>query len=163
MCAHAALMLFTSWVTEILGVDSIFGAFITGVITPRSGNNHTVISHSIEPLTLAVFLPLYFTLSGIRTQFSSLSTGASWGVVILVIVASFAGKLGGCAVAARMMGLPWKDSVVIGSLMNARGYVLLCIAPQDRPSRHPCRLVGLIVLNIGLTNGVVSQSSFTCS
>lgn len=140
----AVLMMLSAWVTEILGVDSIFGAFLTGVITPRAGNAHLAIGHKIEPLTLALFLPLYFTFSGIRTEFSSLATGEAWGVVLLVIAAAFAGKLGGCAAAARFMGLPWREAVVIGGLMNARG------------------LVGLIVLNIGLSNGVVSQSAFTC-
>ena len=114
-------MFLVSWTTEALGVDSIFGAFITGVITPRARNVNVAIGKLVEPLTLAIFLPLYFTLSGIRTQFSSLSTASAWGVVGLVLLAAFIGKLGGCALSARLAGFPWKESIVIGGLMNARG------------------------------------------
>lgn len=140
-------MFLASWATEILGVDSIFGAFVTGAITPRKGNIHEAIGHKVEALTVAVLLPLYFTFSGIRTvralqwprpsaslafscplpphwqSFSALNSGESWGVVFIVIACAFAGKLGGCAVAARLTGMDWRDSLVVGSLMNARGCV----------------------------------------
>lgn len=114
-------MLLSSWITELLGVDAIFGAFITGAITPRTGNLHIAIGHKIETLTVAFFLPLYFTFSGIRTTFTSLNTGPAWGVVFIVIAAAFIGKLGGCTIAAWLSGMSWKESLVVGSLMNARG------------------------------------------
>ena len=51
-------------------------------------------------------------------------------------------KLGGTIVAARVTGLGWRDSAALGSLMNTRG------------------LMELIVLNIGLDLGVISEKLF---
>lgn len=135
-----------SWATEILGVDAIFGAFISGACTPRTGDIHIAIGHKIESVTVAVLLPLYFTLSGIRTvcvyprswgrnfgntlrppigparqSFAALNTGAAWGVVFIVVACAIVGKLGGCTIAARLTGMSWRESLVVGSLMNARG------------------------------------------
>jgi Kef-type K+ transport system membrane component KefB len=54
-----------------------------------------------------------------------------------------AGKFGGTTMAAKLVGLDWRDSAALGILMNTRG------------------LVELIVLNIGLDLGVVSPRLFT--
>jgi len=56
---------------------------------------------------------------------------------------AIAGKLGGTAVAARAMGMPWRQSVALGALMNTRG------------------LMELVILNVGLDIGVISPALFT--
>lgn len=52
------------------------------------------------------------------------------------------GKIVGCALASRLTGMPWRESITIGVAMNTKG------------------LVELIVLNIGLEAGIINQSVF---
>jgi Kef-type K+ transport system membrane component KefB len=59
-----------------------------------------------------------------------------------VLAAAVAGKFGGSALAARLAGMPSREAVAIGVLMNTRG------------------LMELVVLNIGLDLGVVSDKLF---
>jgi Kef-type K+ transport system membrane component KefB len=59
-----------------------------------------------------------------------------------VLLAAVVGKFGGSAVAARLSGMPAREAVAIGVLMNTRG------------------LMELVVLNIGLDLGVVSDKLF---
>jgi Kef-type K+ transport system membrane component KefB len=61
------------------------------------------------------------------------------GAIILVATL---GKFGGSYVAARLAGLPRRDSATIGVLMNTRG------------------LMELVVLNVGLDLGVISPALF---
>ncbi|KAJ9057482.1 K(+)/H(+) antiporter [Entomophthora muscae] len=137
-----ALVFVSAFVTNAIGIDAIFGGFITGVIMPHQGGFARHITEKLEDLVTVLFLPLYFTLSGLKTQLGMLNDGVAWGMVLLVIATACLGKLTGCTLAARATGLKWRESLAIGVLMNCKG------------------LVELIVLNIGLDAGVISPKTF---
>lgn len=133
----------TSWTTEKLGVHALFGAFVAGLVMPKNDRLLTDLVDRIESLSLALLLPLFFALTGLRTRVDLL-TGRSalvYGVAIIAI--AVAGKLAGAAFAARIVGVNWKDSVGLGVLMNTRG------------------LVELVILNAALDLGVSSPELFT--
>jgi len=132
-----------AWFTEIIGVHAIFGSFILGVIVPRENQFAKYFIERIEDIVVIVFLPLYFTFSGLRTNVGSLNDGVSWGLVILVITIACVGKITGGTISARLLKNSWRDSFAIGILMNTKG------------------LVEVIVLNIGLDVGVLNTKVFT--
>jgi Kef-type K+ transport system membrane component KefB len=124
-------------------VHAIFGAFLTGLICPHEGGFAIKVTEKIEDLMGALFLPLYFTLSGLNTNLGMLDNGITWGYLIAVTIVAFSTKFLGCACAARLNGLVWRESFSIGSLMSCKG------------------LVELIVLNIGLQARILSTRVFT--
>jgi Kef-type K+ transport system membrane component KefB len=132
----------TALSTEAIGVHALFGAFIAGVAVAGSEGLREPVRHAIEPVTRSVLLPLFFAYSGLRTEIGLLSTHA-WLACGLIIVAAIAGKFGAVALAARVQGLRWSDSLVLGALMNTRG------------------LMELIVLNIGYDLGILSPTMYT--
>ena len=121
----------------------IFGAFLAGLICPHEGGFAIKITEKIEDLMSALFLPLYFTLSGLSTNLGLLDNGITWGYLIAVTVVAFSAKFIGCALAARLNGMVWRESFSIGALMSCKG------------------LVELIVLNIGLQAKILSTRVFT--
>ncbi|KAK8237796.1 Sodium/hydrogen exchanger family-domain-containing protein [Phyllosticta capitalensis] len=137
------LTLTSAFFTGIIGVHPIFGAFMIGLICPHEGGFAIKVTEKIEDIVSALFLPLYFALSGLNTNLGLLDTGLTWGYVIGVIAVAFFGKFVGAALAARVCGLVWRESLTIGSLMSCKG------------------LVELIVLNIGLQAKILSQRTFT--
>ncbi|RKP36914.1 Sodium/hydrogen exchanger family-domain-containing protein, partial [Dimargaris cristalligena] len=138
-----AVVLASAWFTEIIGVHAIFGGFLAGVIIPHDHGLAVHITEKIEDLVSVVFLPLYFALSGLKTNLSSLDDGLTWGLLVLVIVVACGGKIIGCTIAARFSKLNWRESISVGVLMNCKG------------------LVELIVLNIGYDAGVINTRIFT--
>ncbi|KAG1774484.1 Sodium/hydrogen exchanger family-domain-containing protein [Suillus placidus] len=62
-----------SFFADILGVSAIFGAFLAGVIVPHEGALAISLTEKLEDMVTIVFLPLYFTLSGLHTDFGSLN------------------------------------------------------------------------------------------
>jgi hypothetical protein len=74
---------------------------------------------------------------------NALNRPVLWALTLLLIAVAITGKFVGAMVAARYSGFSLRDSSAIGTLMNTRG------------------LTELIVLNIGLDLGVVSQQLFT--
>jgi Kef-type K+ transport system membrane component KefB len=133
----------SAFFTGAVGVHPIFGAFLAGLIMPHEGGFAIKVTEKIEDLMMTLFLPLYFTLSGLNTNLGLLNDGITWGYLIAVTVVAFCSKFFGCAVAARLNGLVWRESFAIGALMSCKG------------------LVELIVLNIGLQAEILSTRVFT--
>ncbi|HXG47467.1 MAG TPA: cation:proton antiporter [Methylomirabilota bacterium] len=136
-----ALMSLGAWFTDLIGLHAVFGAFVMGAAMPRGLVAQTLIDR-IQPLTVALLLPLFFTYSGLNTRIGLLDSPYLWGMAGLVLLAAIAGKGCACWLAARATGLPNRQALGIGTLMNARG------------------LMELIIINIGLQRGVISPALF---
>ena len=136
-----ALMAFGAWFTDLIGLHAVFGAFIMGIAMPRGLVAKELIAR-IQPLTVALLLPLFFTFSGLNTQIGLLDSAYLWGMTGLILVAAIGGKGVACWLAARATGLSHRESLGIGTLMNARG------------------LMELIIINIGLQRGIISPALF---
>ncbi|NBR48391.1 cation:proton antiporter [bacterium] len=128
--------------TDLVGLYSVFGAFILGLSVPRDGLADKLAA-KVDPLTTAVLLPVFFTYSGLNTRIGLLDSLWLWVICGVIIVVSISAKLFACYGAARLSGIKHSDSLTIASLMNARG------------------LMELILLNIGLQAGLITQTLFT--
>ena len=137
------LVFMSAMVTSKIGIFAIFGAFIAGaVLSPLPGLREAV-SRRLREFTTAFFLPIFFAYTGLRTNIGSLNDGYVWGICALVMAAAIGGKLLGCLLAAKVSGYPWRESMLIGVLMNTRA------------------LMELIVINAGKDLGVLPDSLFT--
>lgn len=135
-------ILFSSLVTESIGIHSIFGAFVLGAIIPHDSSLARDLVSKLEDFVIVFLLPAFFAFTGLRTQIGLVSGWQNWMLCLLIIVVASLGKFGGSSFAARINGLNWQDASAIGILMNTRG------------------LVELIVLNIGLELRVISPTLF---
>jgi Kef-type K+ transport system membrane component KefB len=135
------LMALGAWFTDLIGLHAVFGAFVMGAVMPRGLVSETLIAR-IQPLTVALLLPLFFTYSGLNTQIGLLDSAWLWLMAGLVLLAAVLGKGVACWLAGRATGVPNNDAMGIGVLMNARG------------------LMELIIINIGLQRGVISPALF---
>lgn len=117
----------SAFFTAIIGVHAIFGGFMVGLILPRQQRFNIIIIEKLEDLIGALFLPLYFTLSGLNTDLGLLDTGIVWGYVVAVTFVSFFAKFLSASGAARLNGLVWRESFSIGVLMACKGLVELIV------------------------------------
>ena len=136
-------MLAASWTTERLGVHALFGAFMAGLVMPKNEHMVADVTDRIESLSLALWLPLFFALTGLRTRIDLLSDKSMWGYATAIIATAVVGKLAGAAFTAKVTGMNWQDSFGLGVLMNTRG------------------LVEFVILNAGLDLGILSPALFT--
>ena len=143
MVLTVLICLGSAFFTGAIGVHPIFGAFLAGLMMPHEGGFAIKVTEKIEDLMGALFLPLYFTLSGLNTNLGLLNNSITWGYLIAVTIVAFSAKFIGCSLAARLNGMVWRESFSIGSLMSCKG------------------LVELIVLNIGLQAHILSTRVFT--
>lgn len=137
-----ALLMLAAWYTDIIGIYAVFGAFILGVAMPR-GLFAEDLQRRLEPLTVALLLPLFFTYSGLNTRLDLVDSAQLWLVALVVLAAACLGKGGACWAAARLHGEDNRTALAVGALMNARG------------------LMELIIINIGLQRGVITPTLFS--
>ena len=119
------VLILSSYITEVLGVHALFGAFVAGVIMPANLSFRRIMTEKVEDVALVLFLPLFFVFTGLRTEIGALNTVHLWVVCALFVAVSIVGKLAGAALSARFVGESWKDSLSIGVLMNTRGLIEL--------------------------------------
>lgn len=136
------VMLISAYITEIIGIHALFGAFLAGVIMPDEFDFRKTLIHKIEDVSMILLLPLFFVFTGLRTQVSLLNEGGLWITFLWIVAVAIVGKFGGSTIAAKVVGQSWKDSLSIGALMNTRG------------------LMELVVLNIGYDLGILSPQVF---
>ncbi|HSN48067.1 MAG TPA: cation:proton antiporter, partial [Flavobacterium sp.] len=136
-------LIVSSYITEIIGIHALFGAFMTGVIMPDITKFRNLFIEKVEDVSVILLLPLFFVYTGLRTEIGLINDPYLWRVTGFIILVAVVGKFFGSALAARFVGQSWRDSLTIGALMNTRG------------------LMELIVLNIGLDLKVLTPEVFT--
>lgn len=136
------VLLGSAYMAEVIGIHALFGSFLAGVIMPANFNFRRVMMEKVEDVSVVLLLPLFFVFTGLRTEIGLLNDSNLWVVCIVIILTAVLGKFGGTAIAAKMVGQSWKDSLSLGALMNTRG------------------LMELIVLNIGYDLGVLTPEVF---
>jgi len=141
--AIVIILVFTSAIiTHLIGLFSIFGAFMMGAILSNQDNFVKAVKQRLWDFVTVFFLPIFFTYTGLRTDIGIMQGKLLWGLCFLVLFVSILGKLGGGTVAARLSGFSWRESFSVGIMMNTRA------------------LMELIVVNIGYDLGVIPLSVF---
>lgn len=131
-----------AWFTDYVGIYAVFGAFILGASLPR-GVMTRQLPPMIEPLAKNYLLPLFFVYAGLNMRLNIFVNSELLVVCIMFILSSCVGKFLACSIAAKIVGESTRSSLGIGALMNARG------------------LMELILLNIALENGIITNGMFT--
>ncbi|XP_062181146.1 cation/H(+) antiporter 15-like [Phragmites australis] len=127
--------------TDAIGIHSVFGAFVYGLVIP-SGPLGVALIEKLEDFVTGLLLPLFFAISGLRTNVRKIRDPITVGLLVLVfIMASFA-KIMGTIIIAALYTMPFREGIALGFLMNTRG------------------LVEMIVLNIGRDKEVLDDESF---
>ena len=130
--------------TDWMGVKFIFGAFVFGLVMPRetAGALREDILESLQQVTVLVLLPVFFVVSGLSVNLSTV--GLSGLLELLAILAvAIGGKFGGAFAGARLVRVPPRQAGVLAALMNTRG------------------LTEIVILTIGLQLGVLSGQLYS--
>lgn len=136
------IMFLCAVATNLIGIFSIFGAFILGAVLYDQEAFREAVFQRLKDFITAFFLPVFFTFTGLHTDMGSLGTGIMWLFLGGVLLASFVGKFVGCAVAARLSGLQPRMAACVGIMMNTRA------------------LMGLIAANVGLQMGAIPEQVY---
>ena len=137
------LMSAMAMTTQLIGVHTVLGAFVAGVLVGESPILTGQIDERLRGLISSLFMPVFFGLAGFSADLTVLKDPTLLMLTGALILIASVGKFGGAFVGGALGGLSGRESLALASGMNARGSTEVIIA------------------TIGLSMGVLSQNMFT--
>jgi Kef-type K+ transport system membrane component KefB len=122
--AMIVLIVGSAAITQAMGLEAVFGAFICGIIIGTDPK----FKRTSLPLVNAFLAPLFFAIVGLRLDLTVLASPSILLVAVLIILLAILGKMAGAYLGARLSGIPRWESLAVGAAMNARGVVEIVIA-----------------------------------
>jgi Kef-type K+ transport system membrane component KefB/nucleotide-binding universal stress UspA family protein len=130
-------------ITHFIGVHTVLGAFVAGILVGESPILSKHIDEQLRGLITAFFAPVFFGLAGLSADLTVLTDPTiALFTVGLILVASL-GKFGGAFAGAELGGLTRREGFALACGMNARGSTEVIIA------------------TIGLSMGALNSNLFT--
>ncbi|MBB5575858.1 cation:proton antiporter [Rhizobium paranaense] len=143
LSAIVAVMGIMAIITNLIGVHTVLGAFVAGILVGQSPILTRQIDTQLRALTTALFMPVFFGLTGLQTDLTVLRDPAILLLASGLIVIASIGKFGGAFLGGRFGGFSTSEAIALGCGMNARGST------------------EVIVASIGLSVGVLDQRLFS--
>jgi Kef-type K+ transport system membrane component KefB len=140
--AALVFILIFAWASEAIGgVAAITGAFVVGLSLSRSPVK-SEIERGMHTISYSLFVPIFLVSIGLTANIRALSP-SDLGITAVICLVAILTKWLGAGAGARLSGMSWLESARVGIGMASRGEV------------------GLIVANVGLTNGIIDANVFT--
>jgi Kef-type K+ transport system membrane component KefB/nucleotide-binding universal stress UspA family protein len=137
------IMILLAMVTNFIGVHTVLGAFVAGIMIGQSPILTKHIEEQLRGLIVALFMPVFFGVAGLSINLRVLGDPHLLGLALLFIAIASIGKLGGCYLGSRLARMNHPEALAVGFAMNARGSTEVILA------------------TIGLTMGLLNQTLFT--
>ncbi|MGV9776839.1 cation:proton antiporter [Streptosporangium sp. NPDC003464] len=126
----------TATLTAVIGIHQLIGALLVGIAWPA----HRQGAAALMETSKSVLLPFFFLSFGLGVDLGSLQLdGATMGALAALLTAAVGAKIAGPGLCGRLTGLSWRDSFILGSLLNTRG------------------LTELVVIQVGYQAGLIDQ------
>lgn len=132
-----------SILTAAIGVHTVLGAFVAGVLIGRSPILTQHIRDRLRGLVVALFMPVFFGTAGLSADLTVLTDPTLLMVAIGLVAIASLGKFGGAYVGGMLASLPSRECLALGCGMNARGSTEVVIA------------------TIGLSMGALSETLYS--
>jgi len=134
LCIVLTGVLISAFITDVLGTHCIFGAFVYGLVIPK-GPLGAAIIEKLEDFVSGLLLPLFYAISGLKTDINLISGASTWTFILSVISLTFLGKIAGTLLVSNMLQIPNRDGVVLGLLMNAKGIIEIIVLNVGRDQK----------------------------
>jgi Kef-type K+ transport system membrane component KefB len=123
------------------GLHYMVGAFLAGTVLDAKWFGHDAMDR-FRGVVLLTMMPVFFLSTGLRTQWDGGGI-AVFGAAALLLVAAVVGKLGGVAIAGRLLGWQKGEAWLIGWLLQTKALIMIIFA------------------NVLLDKAIISNTAFT--
>ncbi len=141
--AILAIMILMAITTDLIGVHTVLGAFVAGILIGESPILTKHIDEQLRGLIIAFFMPVFFGTAGLAADLTILKNPVLLALTVALVAIASLGKFAGAFAGGQLAGLTLKESFALGTGMNARGST------------------EVIVATIGLSMGALSENLFT--
>ena len=122
------VMCLLALITQAIGVNTVLGAFVAGVLVGESPILSRHIEDQLRGLITAFMMPIFFGLSGLSADLTILRDPGILLLTLALIAAASIGKFLGAFAGGVLGRLSGREAVALGSAMNARGSTEVIVA-----------------------------------
>ncbi|MEV4392951.1 cation:proton antiporter [Nonomuraea sp. NPDC049607] len=137
------LVVLASAGTHALGLESVFGAFVMGMLIGSAGRVDPARLAPLRTVTLYGFAPVFFATAGLRMDLTALTRLPVLLAGLAVLAVAIVGKFVGAYAGARLSRLNRWEALALGAGLNARG------------------VIEVVVAMVGLRLGILSVEAYT--
>ena len=130
-------------ITHLIGVHTVLGAFVAGILVGRSPILTQHVRDQLRGPIVALFMPVFFGVAGLSADLTVLRDPNLLLIAGALILIASLGKFSGAFLGGALAGLSRGESLALGCGMNARGST------------------EVIVATIGLSMGALNQTLYT--
>jgi Kef-type K+ transport system membrane component KefB/nucleotide-binding universal stress UspA family protein len=130
-------------ITQAIGVHTVLGAFVAGVLIGESPILTRHIDEQLRGMIMAFFMPVFFGLAGLSADLTILADHTLLMLALGLIAIASIGKFAGAFLGGKIGGLNFREALALACGMNARGST------------------EVIVATIGLSMGALNETLFT--
>ncbi|WP_240099757.1 cation:proton antiporter [Thermomonas flagellata] len=134
-------LLACGWGADWSGLHYMVGAFLAGVVVDHDWFDQAA-RDRLRQNVLLLLMPVFFLSTGLRTGWEMGGLGVLLAAAAL-LAAAVAGKLAGTALAARLLGWPRGDGLLVGWLLQTKALIMIIFA------------------NVLLDKGIIASATFT--
>ncbi|MFC5724062.1 cation:proton antiporter [Streptomyces gamaensis] len=126
----------TSVLSASVGIHQLIGALLAGLAWPAHRRWAAGAAAPLTATARTVLLPFFFLGFGLSVDIGSPSTDGTTALVLAgLLAAAVLTKIVGPGLCARLTGLPWRESLTLGVLLNARGLTELVVLQIGHEAR----------------------------
>lgn len=137
------LVLLACFITDYIGLYSVFGGFIIGAALPRVAGFAELLRGRLLQVVRCWFLPIFFAYAGLNADIGRVFNASTFAVLVGLLVVAIGAKAISSATVLRFYRWPVGEAVAMAGLMNARGLMIL------------------VYVTIGLSLGIIDQAMYS--
>ncbi|HET9143339.1 cation:proton antiporter [Actinophytocola sp.] len=143
MAVTVIVILVGAAITQALGLEAIFGAFVAGTVVGSPGCADQTKLAPLRAVVMAVLAPLFLATAGLRMDLTTLADPRVALAGLAILAVAILGKFAGAYLGARWSRMSHWESLAMGAGMNSRG------------------VVEVVIATVGLRLGVLNTATYT--
>ena len=115
------------FIGEVIGLSAIVATFIVGLVIPDGPPLGAALSEKLDSFVSVLLMPIFFAICGLRMDVFAIQKLKNVGVIQLVVLVTFIGKILGTIAPPLFFRMPFRDALSLGLIMNAKGVIELAV------------------------------------
>ncbi|OWM66648.1 cation/H(+) antiporter 15-like [Punica granatum] len=150
-------LLLCGFTAEAIGLNAFVASFLLGLVIPDGPPLGATLVERLDCFVTMVLMPLFFTICGLKMNVFSIKSFKNVGVIQLIVLVSFLGKLLGVVMPALLQRMPLRDAFSLGLIMNSKGIIELALLHSWKMSNvmnEEC--FSIVIISLVVVTGVIS-------
>ncbi|KAI3461694.1 hypothetical protein Pfo_018357 [Paulownia fortunei] len=151
------ILMASGFAGEIIGIQATTASLILGLIIPDGPPLGAALVETLDCFVSLMLLPLFFTVAGLKVDVFCIQNLKNVGVLQLVVLVAFIGKIMGSMLPLIICRMPFRDALSLGLIMNSKGIVELAFLSDIKNQEVVTEEVyAIMIVSVVAITGVIS-------